>query len=252
MAPEPAIEVRSLTKTYRLGEHYSLGATARTILRGRRPDLPLLEALRGISFEVRAGECLGLVGANGSGKSTFLEILAGVTVPTSGEVAVRGTVLPLLAVGSGFHPELTGRENVELFGTILGLRRQVVAEHMPRIAEFSEVETHLDTPIKRYSDGMQARLSFAVAMCFPADCYVFDEVLAVVDGDFRKRCLVEIAELSNAGKTVLFVSHNLDQTSALCDRVLWLDRGEVRDHGPAAEVLPEYQAALDAHAAASG
>src|SRR5205807_770069 len=141
---------------------------------------------------------------------------------TSGFIVVRGRLLPLLAIGTSFHPELTGRENVVLFGAVLGISRDVVEGRMDDVAAFAELEQHLDTPLKRYSDGMKARLSFAIAMLFPADVYVFDEVLAVVDGEFRARCLDEIERLRERGNTVLFVSHDLDQVERLCTRILWL------------------------------
>jgi len=155
-------------------------------------------------------------------------------------LTVHGRVLPLLAVGAGFHPELTGRENVTLFGSSLGVPRAAIKDRIGAVAEFAEIEDHIDTPIKRFSTGMISRLTFAIAMQFPADIYVFDEVLAVVDGDFQARCLAEIAGLHAAGRTVIFVSHSLDQVAEVCDRVMWLDRGEVQQVGPSDEVLSAY------------
>jgi ABC-type polysaccharide/polyol phosphate transport system ATPase subunit len=198
---------------------------------------------------VRSGECLGIVGSNGSGKSTILQILAGITLPTRGVVHIRGKVLPLLAVGSGFHPDLTGRENIVLYGTILGAPRDVILGRVDEIAAFAEIERHLDTPTKRYSDGMQARLSFAIAMGFPADIYIFDEVLAVVDGEFRLRCLGEIERCSRSGRTVLLVSHDMAQIRTLADRVMWMEHGRVRRLGPAADVLDEYERTRDEYRA---
>jgi ABC-type polysaccharide/polyol phosphate transport system ATPase subunit len=153
---------------------------------------------------------------------------------------VHGRVVPLLAVGTGFHPELTGRENVTLFASSLGVPRQAIAEQMDAVAEFAGIENHMDTPVKRFSSGMLARLSFAIAMQFPADIYVFDEVLAVVDGEFQQRCLAEIKNLHALGRTVIFVSHSLDQVADVCQRVMWLDRGRVHEIGPADEVLAAY------------
>jgi ABC-type polysaccharide/polyol phosphate transport system ATPase subunit len=155
--------------------------------------------------------------------------------------------LPLLAVGSCFHPELTGRENVLLFASILGIPRRVALERMADIAAFAELQRHLDTPNKRYSDGMQARLSFAVAMLFPADIYLFDEVLAVVDGEFRDRCMESIRELTRSAKTVVFISHDLRQVEGLCGRVAWLEAGELRQIGAPSAVLSAYKARLAAH-----
>jgi ABC-2 type transport system ATP-binding protein len=229
-----------VSKTYRLGEYLRLEGTIRTILRrAREPEQ--FEALRGVSFEAYAGECFGIVGTNGSGKSTVLQVMAGITLPTRGEMRVRGTVLPLLAVGAGFHLELTGRENSFLFGTILGLDRDLINSKLDDIARFGELERHFDTPLKRYSSGMQSRLCFAIAMLFPAAIYCFDEVLAVVDGEFKERCLQEIRTLAGAGGTVFFISHDLDQVRTLCDRVLWLEQGVVRELGAPSEILDRYE-----------
>jgi ABC-type polysaccharide/polyol phosphate transport system ATPase subunit len=153
---------------------------------------------------------------------------------------VHGRVLPLLAVGTGFHPELTGRENVTLFASSLGVPREAIAERMDAVGEFAEIERHMDTPVKRFSSGMISRLSFAIAMQFPADIYVFDEVLAVVDGEFQQRCLAEIKNLHAQGRTVIFVSHSLDQVREVCERVMWLDSGRVHDVGLTNEVLAAY------------
>jgi ABC-type polysaccharide/polyol phosphate transport system ATPase subunit len=163
---------------------------------------------------------------------------------------VRGTVLPLLAVGAGFHLELTGRENSFLFGTILGLDRRVIESKLDAVAAFAELERHFDTPLKRYSHGMQSRLCFAIAMLFPAAIYCFDEVLAVVDGEFKERCLNEVRTLVGGGATVFFISHDLDQVASLCDRVMWLDGGEVREIGATGEVVERYSRHLVEHAQA--
>jgi ABC-type polysaccharide/polyol phosphate transport system ATPase subunit len=233
------VSARNVSKVYRLGEHLRLASTLRRLLR-RDPPSQGFEALDDVSFDVYPGECFGIVGDNGSGKSTVLQVLAGITTPSGGSMVVRGRVLPLLAVGAGFHIDLTGRENTVLFGTILGLERDVIDQRIDDIAAFAEVERHFDTPLKRYSSGMQSRLSFAIGMLFPADIYCFDEVLAVVDGEFRERCMAEIARLSSAGQSVLFISHDLDQIQQLCDRVLWMDRGRVHDLGSTTTVLEHY------------
>ena len=187
------------------------------------------------------GEAIGFVGINGSGKSTLIQILAGTTLPTSGEMRVWGRVLPLMAVGQGFHPELTGRENITLFSSSLGFPPKTIAERMDAVTEFAELERHMDTPVKRFSSGMISRLSFAIGIMFPADIYVFDEVLAVVDGEFQARCLEEIKRLHGSGRTVIFVSHNRNQVAEVCERVIWLERGSVRDEGPTHEVLEAYE-----------
>ena len=152
-------------------------------------------------------------------------------------------MLPLLAVGTGFHWELTGRENVNLFGASIGIPREVDPDSLDRVAAFAELELHMDTPVKRYSSGMLSRLSFATAVLFPADIYLFDEVLAVVDAEFQRRCLAEISKLSEAGRTVIFVSHDLDQVASICDRVMWFESGRLRQEGPTRAVLDAYLAA---------
>ena len=199
----PAVQADGLGKHYDLGELRSLPHFARRMIcpgsAGRRPSI---EALSGVDFSIHRGECFGMVGGNGCGKSTLLQILSGITLPSSGSMVVRGRVLPLLAVGTGFHPELTGSENVLLFGTTLGVPRRVILERIDQVAEFAELELHMDTPTKRFSVGMLARLSFATAVLFPADIYLFDEVLAVVDAEFQARCLREIKRISPSGGTV--------------------------------------------------
>ena len=238
--PHPAIEANGLTKHYRLGEHQSLTLTVRRLMT-RSKDTGLFTALSGVDLSAHAGESIGIVGGNGSGKSTLLQLVAGITIPTGGSLVVRGRVLPLLAVGTGFHQELTGRENVMLFGASIGIQRSVIQEGMDEVGAFAELERHMDTPVKRFSSGMLSRLSFATAVLFPADVYLFDEVLAVVDGEFQDRCLAQIAGLHRAGRTVLFVSHNLDQVASICSEVVWLESGRVRQHGPAGEVLKTYE-----------
>jgi ABC-type polysaccharide/polyol phosphate transport system ATPase subunit len=238
-----SVAASELGKTYRLGELVRLERTLKR-LAGRGTALETFEALNGVTFATYPGECFGIVGTNGSGKSTVMQILAGITPPTEGSMVVRGSVLPLLAVGAGFHGELTGRENSFLYGTILGLPRKLIEQKLDAIAEFAELDRHFDTPVKRYSSGMSSRLCFAIAMLFPADIYCFDEVLAVVDGEFRERCLNEIRSLGARGSTVFFVSHDLSQVTSLCDRVMWLDHGRVRETGPGVEVAERYSAEL--------
>jgi lipopolysaccharide transport system ATP-binding protein len=238
----PIIEAHHLTKVYRLGEHRSLGGTI-TALAGRRREPPTLRALHDVSFSISRGECFGIVGVNGSGKSTLLQVISRITLPTQGYAIVRGRVLPLLAVGTGFHSELTGRENVVLFGTVLGFPRRAIVERMDEIVDYAEIGSHIDTPLKRYSSGMQARLSFAVAVMFPAAISIFDEVLAVTDDEFTTRCLQSIEGVVADHRTVIFVSHDADLVRRLCTRVMWLERGEVRRLGPTAEVMDAYHAA---------
>ena len=245
-----AIAATGITKEYHLGEHRSLQLTARRLL--RRPGarrIPTFDALAGVDFTCRRGEAMGIVGTNGSGKSTLLQILAGTTLPTGGEMRVWGRLVPLLAVGHGFHPELTGFENVTLFASSLGVPRATIDDRMQAVTAFAELERHMDTPVKRFSSGMVSRLSFAIAMQLPADIYVFDEVLAVVDAEFQARCLEEIKGLHAAGRTVIFVSHNPSQVAEVCERVIWLEQGKLRSIGPTATVLEAYEHESGASAA---
>jgi ABC-type polysaccharide/polyol phosphate transport system ATPase subunit len=199
--------------------------------------------LSGVDLVAYRGEAFGLVGTNGSGKSTLLQILAGTTLPTEGTMRVTGRVVPLLAVGLNFHPELTGRENVTLFASSIGIPRKMIESRMDQVTDFAELGRHMDTPIKRFSSGMTSRLSFSIAMQFPADIYVFDEVLAVVDGEFQERCLRAIKKLHSEGRTVIFVSHHPHQVAEVCERVAWLENGGVRAVGPTAEILDAYERA---------
>ena len=185
-------------------------------------------ALTDVSFEVKRGEFFGIVGANGSGKSTLTQLISGIAMQDTGRIEVWGRLIPLLEVGAGFHPELTGRENVILLGTILGLSNSSILAEIDRISDFAGIQRHLDTPLKRYSSGMQARLSFATAVCFKADTYVFDEVLAVVDDSFREQCAAALRQLNREDRTIIFMSHDLDLVGALLDR----DVARPRQHPP--------------------
>jgi lipopolysaccharide transport system ATP-binding protein len=236
-----AVTAVGISKHYRLGELYSLPRTVRWLLRRERKQPGSgLEALRDVDFTVWRGEAVGIVGTNGSGKSTLLQLLAGTTLPTRGVMRVHGRVLPLLAVGLGFHPELTGRENVTLFASSLRIPRRTIQSRMEDVTAFAELERHMDTPLKRFSSGMISRLSFAIAVQFPADIYVFDEVLAVVDAEFQERCIDEIKSLHAQGRTVIFVSHHGSQVAEVCERAIWLEEGRVNDEGPVAAVLDAY------------
>jgi lipopolysaccharide transport system ATP-binding protein len=218
-----------------------------------RPDTRHRWALDDVSFTVAAGEVVGLVGRNGAGKSTLLKLISRITRPTRGETAVRGRVGTLLEVGSGFHPELTGAENIYLNGAILGMRHTEIKANFDEIVEFSGIGSYLDTPVKRYSTGMYMRLAFAVAAHLDTEVLLVDEVLAVGDAEFQRKCVGRMRELSqNRGRTVLFVSHNDAAIRQLCPRSIWLDAGAVKMDGPSAEVVPAYleaqssQALLDA------
>lgn len=197
-------------------------------------------ALRDVSFNVARGEVVGIIGRNGAGKSTLLKILSRITEPTAGRVTLDGRVASLLEVGTGFHPELSGRENIFLNGAILGMTRAEIARKFDEIVGFANVERFLDTPVKRYSSGMYVRLAFAVAAHLEPDVLIVDEVLAVGDAEFQKKCLGKMHEVSRGGRTVLFVSHNMSAVQALCGRCIWLDKGTVVYQGPADQCISQY------------
>jgi len=224
----PLVEVHNVSKMYRTRVTTTTLALKDRLLRwlGKRPARAI-EALKDISFTVERGESLGIIGSNGSGKSTLLKILAGVTVPTAGEVVVRGRVVSLLELGAGFHPLLSGRENVFLNARLLGMSREQVEEVFDRIVEFSGIEEFIDHPVNTYSSGMFVRLGFAVAVYADPDLFLVDEVLSVGDEEFQRKCRARIAELREQGKTIVFVSHDLNIVNTLCDRVILLSKGEM-------------------------
>jgi lipopolysaccharide transport system ATP-binding protein len=210
-------------------------------LRGRRRETTeWVWALRDVSFELHQGEVVGVIGRNGAGKSTLLKLLSRITEPTVGSATIRGRVASLLEVGTGFHPELTGRENVYLSGAVLGMPRTEIARKFDEIVDFSGVEQFLDTPVKRYSSGMQVRLGFAVAAHLDPEILFIDEVLAVGDIAFQQRCLGKMSDVAGDGRTIVFVSHNMGAIGTLCPTSLWLENGTARMIGPTAEVVPEY------------
>lgn len=197
-------------------------------------------ALRDVSFEVKEGEILGIIGRNGAGKSTLLKILSRITDPTSGTVKIKGRVSSLLEVGTGFHPELTGRENIYLNGTIIGMSKKEVDKKYDEIVEFSGVEKFIDTPIKRYSSGMKVRLAFAVAAHIEPQILIIDEVLAVGDLEFQKKCIGKMGDVAKSGRTVLFVSHNMVAVENLCSRALWIENGSIAQDGKVSDVIRSY------------
>jgi len=226
-----------------LGETISLPQTLASLNPfSSAPPRETFKALSDVSFTVQRGSFFGIVGANGSGKSTLTQTISGITVPDAGTITIGGTILPLLEVGAGFSEDLTGRENVVLLGAILGIPSSDVNDSIEAILDFAGIHRHFDTQLKRFSSGMKARLSFATAVCFPADIYVFDEVLAVVDDDFRERCTTEMQRLHGEGKTILFMSHDLDLIGSICSEGMWLDRGVVRTVGKIADVADSYAA----------
>src|ERR1700723_2054130 len=198
-------------------------------------------ALSDVSFQVEQGEALGIVGHNGAGKTTILRILSNITSPTSGEITVRGRLAALVEVGSGFHPELTGRENIDLHGAMLGMRSSEIRRKLDSIIEFSGVGRYIDVPVKRYSSGMYVRLGFSIAAHLDPDILLLDEVLAVGDAAFQAKCLDRIAELRRTGRTLIFISHDLAAVYRLCDRALLLEHGRIVADGPPRKVIDEYQ-----------
>jgi lipopolysaccharide transport system ATP-binding protein len=260
---DAAIEVTGLGKQYRLGQREPYKTLRDALARGtsapfryvrsalgrgyRSPARPKSEpfwALKDVSFEVKQGEAVGIIGRNGSGKSTLLKILSRITNPSEGQVRIRGRVGSLLEVGTGFHPELTGRENIHLNGAILGMRRTEIDRKFDEIVAFAEVDRFLDTPVKRYSSGMYVRLAFAVAAHLDPEILLVDEVLAVGDADFQKKCLGRMSGIASEGRTVLFISHNLGAVRQLCPRCLLLDGGRAIQEGPAEDVIAGYMNTL--------
>jgi lipopolysaccharide transport system ATP-binding protein len=244
-----AIEAHELSKRYRIGQMQAAYGTLRDSLTrtaarltGREQPQARQEiwALRDVSFSVREGEVLGVVGRNGAGKSTLLKVLTRITAPTSGRAVIRGRVGSLLEVGTGFNPELTGRENVFLNGSILGMKRREIQRKLSDIIEFSGIETFIDTPVKRYSSGMYVRLAFSVAAHLEPEILLVDEVLAVGDAEFQQRCLGRMEQFSGTGRTVLFVSHNMQTINQLCDRAIWIDGGRIVEDGDPSEVVTHY------------
>lgn len=248
----PIIRVESLSKRYRIGaRHESYGTLRERIAAMVRMPLDRLSqngkatndviwALKDVSFEVQQGETIGIIGRNGAGKSTLLKVLSRITEPTSGRAMIWGRIASLLEVGTGFHPELTGRENIYLNGAILGMTRRDIQQRFDEIVAFAEIEKFIDTPVKRYSSGMYVRLAFAVAAHLEPEILVVDEVLAVGDAAFQKKCLGKMGEFANDGRTVLFVSHNMAAVSKLCLRTILLDSGRIEVEGPTNEVVDKY------------
>ena len=211
-------------------------------LKSSSDDTSELWALKDVSFEVKPGEVLGIIGRNGAGKSTLLKVLSRITEPTSGRAIIRGRVASLLEVGTGFHPELTGRENIFLNGAILGMKKVEIAQKFDEIVAFSEVERFIDTPVKRYSSGMYVRLAFAVAAHLEPEILIIDEVLAVGDASFQKKCLGKMGDVAKHGRTVLFVSHNMGAILGLCNRTLWINRGAISFDGDSKTAVERYLA----------
>ncbi|HET7433129.1 MAG TPA: ABC transporter ATP-binding protein [Thermoanaerobaculia bacterium] len=238
-----AIHVENVSKSYRLWGRRSQFATLKSALLKRDlnvADTPMVPALRNVSFAVDRGEAFGIVGRNGSGKSTLLKIITGILKPTSGRIAVHGRIAALIELGAGFHPEITGRENIYINGIMLGLSRREIEQRFDKIVEFSGIGDFLDQPVKTYSSGMYVRLGFAVAVHVDPDILLIDEVLAVGDEEFSARCVAKIQEMKYRGVTLVFVTHQLDQVRTLCDRAVWLDHGECKAIGDPMRVVDAY------------
>jgi lipopolysaccharide transport system ATP-binding protein len=254
-----SIEAQGLSKRYQIGQLQAAYGTLRESLTRTAKRLvgedhshhrQEIWALRDVSFKVNTGEVLGVIGRNGAGKSTLLKILTRITSPTEGRALIRGRVGSLLEVGTGFHPELTGRENIFLNGSILGMKRREIQRKLEEIVEFSGVEKFIDTPVKRYSSGMYVRLAFSVAAHLEPEIMLVDEVLAVGDAEFQQRCLGRMEDMSGAGRTVLFVSHNMHAINQLCDRAILLERGSIAVEGQPSDVVTQYL--HSAHGSAAG
>lgn len=258
-----AVRVENLGKLYQIGERepyralrdtltdamYAPIRTLATALNGRRSSVigrrnDSIWALKDVSFEVKKGEVVGIIGRNGAGKSTLLKILSRITEPTEGHAAIHGRVGSLLEVGTGFHPELTGRENIYLNGAILGMRKAEIEHKFDEIVAFAEIEKFIDTPVKRYSSGMYVRLAFAVAAHLEPEILLVDEVLAVGDAAFQKKCLGKMDDVAKEGRTILFVSHNMGAVSALCRKAIFLDQGLVTRIGHASQIIEAYLCSL--------
>jgi lipopolysaccharide transport system ATP-binding protein len=257
----PIVSMEHVWKRFRLGERRMRARKKQRTLAGQmntaleRAGLRKgdgagsrdLWALADVSFQVAEGEALGIIGPNGSGKSTTLKIISRVTNPWSGTVRTRGRIGSLIEVKSGIHPELTGRENVFLYGTILGLSRKEIRRRFDEIVDFAELGRFIDTPVKKYSSGMEVRLGFSVAVHLEPDILLIDEVLAVGDASFQRRCLTRMDELRANGQTLVFVSHVLEDVQRLCPRIVYIERGRVKADGPAKQVVKQYLADVDAN-----
>jgi lipopolysaccharide transport system ATP-binding protein len=252
-----AIRTENLSKLYRIGEHQGNYKTLRETIVNifsapfrqlihkpqpstLKPQSEFIWALKDISYEVKRGEVVGIIGRNGAGKTTMLKILSRITEPTEGLVEIRGRVGSLLEVGTGFHPELTGRENIYLNGAILGMKKSELNRKFDEIVAFAEIEKFMETPVKRYSSGMYVRLAFAVAAHLEPEILLVDEVLAVGDATFQKKCLGKMGEVASEGRTVLFVSHNMQSLLRICSGGILLDRGQIQASGPIKEIVERY------------
>lgn len=238
----PAVEFAGVGKQYRirLQKNYLLHAAVRSLFH-RRSGVEVFHALRDVSFAIPRGQAVSFIGGNGAGKSTILGLVAGTVFPSVGTVRVRGRIGALLELGAGFHPDLTGRENIYLNASLLGMQRDEVDERVERIVEFSELKEFMDAPLRTYSSGMQVRLGFSVAVHLDPQILIMDEVLAVGDQHFQHKCIRRVQEFREMGRTLLFVSHSPEAVRQICDRAIWLEQGRVRADGTPDDVLPHYE-----------
>src|SRR5258708_28796556 len=241
---KPILEIRNIGKKYKIqhlaGGYLSLRRRLVSFLKFKRNQVEDFWALQEVSFDLQPGESVGIIGRNGAGKSTLLKILSKITPPTTGHIISRGRIASLLEVGTGFHPELTGRENIFFNGSLLGMRRKEIDSKFDEIVDFSGVEKFLDTPLKHFSSGMQLRLAFAVAAFLEPEILIIDEVLAVGDAEFQRKCLGKMEDVGRSGRTILFVSHNLDAVEALCKTSVLLSKGRLIDQGVSAKIIRKY------------
>jgi ABC-type polysaccharide/polyol phosphate transport system, ATPase component len=243
---EPAIVVTDVAKQFRLFKDRRTNLKEVFTQRRRRSRYDVFSALKGVSLEIPRGSTFGLIGHNGSGKSTLLKLIAGIHRPTSGTITAHGRISALLELGAGFHPELSGRDNIYLNGAILGMTRRQIDAAMDQIIEFSGIEEFIDTPVKVYSSGMYVRLGFSIAVNLDPEILVVDEIVAVGDEEFQRRCFEHLHELRSKGVTIIFVTHSMALVRQLCDKVAWLDHGVVRTVGPPGEVVDAYLAEVNA------
>jgi len=237
---KPIIKFEDVTKNFSKNHHKTFKEFLPALFMGEK-TVDKFTALQNISFEIKKGECVGIIGPNGSGKSTILKLIAGVMFPSTGKVHIHGKISPLIELGAGMHPELTGRENIYLNGAILGLKRKDIDKNLQSIVDFSEIEEFIDQPVKHYSSGMYMRLAFSIAVHVNPEILIVDEILAVGDSNFQAKCFARMEEFKKAGVTIIFVSHALSQVQNFCTRAIYLNHHIIQSDGPTSEVCAQYQ-----------